>query len=196
MEQTHRLILASGSAARRTLMEKAGLFPEVMPSGFDEPGAEACQEPRVFVQQMAWFKARAVALAVQDTSLIIAADSIVWHQGKAILKPKDESDARRILSSLAGTTHELWTGVCCWRRPDDLQLEWQELSRVRMKALSTAELDGLLRSGSWRDKSGGYGIQEEGIDPFLTVEEGTLSNVIGLPMESLLKRLPWAIKAP
>ncbi len=196
MAQTQRLILASGSAARRTLLQKAGLSFEVVPSGFVEPGPEACTEPRSFVQNMAWMKAFHVAQKRKTDEVILAADSIVWHQGKAILKPVDETDAHKILSSLAGTVHELWTGVCFWRCSDQLQFAWQELSRVQMKRLTTNELDALIATGAWQDKSGGYGIQEEGLDPFLTVIEGTVSNVIGLPMESLVRILPMVMQRP
>ncbi|HMP60555.1 MAG TPA: Maf family protein, partial [Gemmatales bacterium] len=121
---------------------------------------------------------------VSEPALVIAADSVVWHDGAIIGKPSDEPDARRILGRLAGTTHELWTGVCVWRRPDDLQVCWQELSRVRMRPLAPSELEQLVATRDWEGKSGGYGIQGEA-DPYLTVETGTLSNVVGLPMESL-----------
>src|SRR5205823_14566815 len=69
-----------------------------------------------------------------------------WSHGRVIGKPADAADARRILRLLAGTQHELWTGVCLWRRPGDWQLAWQEVSSVAMKARSeehTSELQSL-----------------------------------------------------
>lgn len=188
MAETQRLILASGSSGRRELLTKAGYVFEVRPSNIDEPTGEGVTDPRRFVQELAWRKAAAVALAVPDPAVVIAADSIVWHQGRIIGKPEDEADARRILSSLAGTTHELWTGVCLWRRPEDLQVVWQELSRIRFKQLSSIELEALIATGDWQGKSGGYGIQAEA-DPFISIESGSFSNVVGLPMESLAKYL-------
>ena len=94
--------------------------------------------------------------------------------------------ARRILRNLAGREHELWTGVCLWRRPEDVQVAWQEVSRVAFKTLTDAELDHYLATRTWEGCSGAYAIQEEG-DPYLTVAEGSVSNVIGLPMESLVR---------
>lgn len=188
MAKTERLILASGSSGRRKLLIQAGYTFEVIPSGVDEPEGQGVTDPRRFVQEVAWSKAAAVAMNVRDTATILAADSIVWHQGKIIGKPADEADARRILSSLSGTTHELWTGVCLWRIPDDVQFAWQELSRVRFRALSEKELDDLIATGDWAGKSGGYGIQAEA-DPFITIESGSFSNVVGLPMESLARYL-------
>jgi septum formation protein len=181
-----RLILASGSAGRRELLEKAGWPFEVIPSGVEEPDGKDVTDPRAFVQDLAWRKAAAVARAVSTPALVVAADSVVWHEGAIIGKPTDLDDARCILSRLAGTTHELWTGVCVWRTSDGIQVCWQEVSRVRFKSLSAEELENLLATGDWQGKSGGYGIQGDA-DPYLTVETGTISNVIGLPMETLTK---------
>jgi septum formation protein len=189
MAKAQRLILASGSSGRRELLSKAGYEFEVMPSGVDEPPGQGVADPRRFVQEVAWSKATAVAAKVEGDAVILAADSIVWRRGAIVGKPADEADARRILSTLSGTTHELWTGVVLWRRPDDLQVCWQEASRVRFKALSARELSGLIATGDWAGKSGGYGIQADA-DPFITIESGSFTNVVGLPMESLARFLP------
>jgi septum formation protein len=185
-----RLILASGSRGRRWLMEQAGYPFEVKPSNIDEPTEARLGSCRHYVGELAWLKAAAVAPTVDD-GLVIAADTVGWHAGKVIGKPEDVDDARRIITALGGTVHELWTGVCLWLRPGDWQLCWQERSLVRMKALSDAELDAYLKTDKWVGNSGAYAI-ELPTDPFLTVEEGTVSNVIGLPMESLAKALAWA----
>jgi septum formation protein len=191
MAQAERLILASGSPARRDLLTRRGYSFEVIPSGVDEPSAENVRDPRAFVHEVAWLKAAAVARRADDPrALVLAADSVAWSNGQVIGKPVDEADARRILGSLSGTVHELWTGVVLWRVADGWQVCWQEVSRVAMRPLSAAELDELIATGDWKDKSGGYGIQEVG-DPYLTVVEGTKSNVIGLPMESLERVLAW-----
>jgi septum formation protein len=104
-------------------------------------------------------------------------------------------DARRILRLIGGREHELWTGVVLWRRPDDVQLAWQECSRVLLRALSDPELEVYLATRQWRENSGAYAIQEP-VDPYLRVVEGSVSNVIGLPMESLTKLLPWFARTP
>ena len=126
--------------------------------------------------------------------LVIAADTVGWLDGRVVGKPDDEADARRIIAALAGTVHELWTGVCLWLRPGEWQLCWQERSLVRMAALTHAEIDAYLRTRKWEGCSGAYAI-ELPHDPFLTVESGTVSNVIGLPMESLTRALGWLAAA-
>ena len=82
-----------------------------------------------------------------------------------------------------------------WRRPDGLQLAWQEVSRVAFRRLTDAELDAYLATRTWQGCSGAYAIQEEG-DPYVRVVEGSMSNVIGLPMETLARVLPWFAGLP
>jgi septum formation protein len=185
-----RLILASGSRGRRWLLEEAGYSFEVRPSHIDEPTEARLGDCRHYVGELAWLKAQAVALQHPD-GLVIAADTVGWLHGKVIGKPADEADARRIIRALAGTVHELWTGVCLWLRPGDWQFCWQERSLVRMAALTEAEIDAYLKTRKWEGCSGAYAIELPS-DPYLTVERGSVSNVIGLPMESLEKALGWA----
>jgi septum formation protein len=182
-----RLILASASPARRELLARTGLAFEVMPAGVEEP-AGGFADPRAFVQAAAWLKASAVAPRV-ESGLVLAADTIGWVNGHPVLKPADEADARRILRELGGREHELWTGVVLWRLPDDLQVAWQERSRVFFAPLSDAELDRYLATRSWRGHSGAYAIREQD-DPHVRVVEGSMTNVIGLPLESLRKAIP------
>jgi septum formation protein len=184
-----RLILASASLGRRELLKRAGYTFEIMPSNIDEPTGEGATDPRTLVQQIAWLKAAAVAPRVQE-GLVLAADSLGWINGQAIGKPADEADARRILRLLAGTEHELWTGVCLWRRPDDVQIAWQEASRVAMAPLSDSEIDAYLATRTWQGCSGAYAIQE-GMDPYVRIVHGSTSNVIGLPMETTTALLRW-----
>jgi septum formation protein len=181
-----RLILASGSPARRELLTRHGYTFEVRPAAIDEPLEAGHGDPRSYVQQIAWMKAAAVAEQVND-GVVLAADTVGWCDGKPVLKPNDEDDARRILKMLAGRSHELWTGVCLWRKPDGLQVAWQELSRVTMKPMTEDAISNYLCTRQWEGCSGAYAIQEEN-DPLLTVE-GSISNVIGLPMESLARYL-------
>ena len=180
------LVLASASPARRDLLSRSGIPFTVRPAHVDEP-TTGFRDPRTFVQHVAWLKAAAVAQAVPD-GIVLAADTIGWIDGGPVLKPEDEGDARRILRQLGGRDHELWTGVVLWRRPDDLQLVWQERSLVRMKAMTDAEMDVYLATREWRNNSGAYAIMQEG-DPHVQVVQGSVTNVIGLPMETLVRVL-------
>jgi septum formation protein len=186
---SRRLILASGSPDRRAMLERAGYSIEVIPSQIDEPTGQGFTNPRHYVMTVSWLKAAAVAPQVDD-GLILAADTVGWLDGHIVGKPNDLDDARAILTSLSGREHELWTGVVLWRRPDDLQIVWQECTRLFFRKLSAQELDAYLATDTWVGRSGAYAIQEDN-DPFLRIIDGSLTNVIGLPMESLRRHLQW-----
>jgi len=189
-----RLILASGSPARRELLQRAGHCFEVMPAQVDEPTGEDATDPRTYVQAVAWLKAAAVAPRVEQ-GIVVAADTVGWLDGQIVGKPADEADARRILTFLGGRRHELWTGVVLWRRPDNVQIAWQEKSIVHFKKLSEAEMSAYLATRQWQGCSGAYAIREKD-DPFVHLVEGSISNVIGLPMESLQRTLDWLMASP
>src|SRR5262245_7668285 len=104
-----RLILASGSPARRDLLQRLGRPFEVIPAAVEEPLEAGHGDARSYVAHIAWMKAAAVAATV-ERGIIIAADTVGWLDGRPVLKPNDEADARRILTSLSGRHHELWTG--------------------------------------------------------------------------------------
>jgi septum formation protein len=183
IHQPCRLILGSSSPARRWLLERAGYQFEIKPANIDEPTHAGYPGPRHLVQHIAWLKAAAVAPSISE-GVVLAADTVGWLDGQVLGKPADEADARRILRFLGGRIHELWTGVCLWRRPDDVQTAWQERTLVRFKALSDAELDGYIASRQWENNAGAYAIKEDG-DPHIEIVEGSITNVIGLPMETL-----------
>lgn len=185
MAEARRLILASSSPARRELLSRLHVPFTIQPADIDEPTGFA--DPRTFVQTVSWLKAAKVASTI-DAGIIIAADTIGWIDGEAILKPTDEADARRILRQLGGRVHELWTGVVLWRRPDDLQIVWQERSDVAFRGMTEDEMTHYLATRSWRGSSGAYNIDEAG-DPYVSVVAGSVTNVIGLPLESLTERL-------
>jgi septum formation protein len=188
-----RLILASASTGRRYLLSRAGYQFEVLPSNIEEPDGAGFTDPRSLVEHIAWLKATAVAPRIEK-GLVLAADSLGWINGQPIGKPADEADARRILRLLAGTQHELWTGVCLWRRPDDVQVAWQEKSAVAMRAMTDDEIDTYLATRTWQGCAGAYAV-EEGSDPYVSVSQGSVTNVIGLPVESLERVLTWLAQA-
>jgi septum formation protein len=186
-----RLILASGSRDRRKLLAEAGYTFDVIPTHIDEPRQAAYGDCRQFVQEVAWLKAAATAKKI-DNGLILTADTVGWFRGEVIGKPDDEADARRILRTLGGQTHELWTGVTLWKRPDDWQLAWQEVSLCVVKHFTDAELDAYIATDRWVGCSGAYSIEGPD-DPYVKVVQGSVSNVIGLPMESLERMLQRAV---
>jgi septum formation protein len=187
-----RLILASGSRDRRKLLAEAGYTFDVIPADINEPRQAAYGDCRQYVQEVAWLKGAATAKSVAD-GLILTADTVGWFRGEVIGKPDDADDARRIIRSLAGQVHELWTGCTLWKRPEDWQLSWQEVSECVVKRFSDSELEAYIATNRWVGCSGAYSIDGPD-DPYVRVVKGSVSNVIGLPMESLELMLARAAK--
>ena len=185
-----RLILASGSPARRDIARATPATPfevHARRTSTNRP-AQGFTDPRHYVCTRSPGSRPPPSRRGCDEGLVLAADTVGWLDGQVIGKPADEADARRILTTLGGREHELWTGVVLWRRPDDVQIGWQECTRVFFTKLSKTELDAYLATDTWEGCSGAYAIQEKD-DPFVRIVEGSVRNVIGLPMESLQPRV-------
>jgi septum formation protein len=188
-----RLVLASRSPRRKELLEQLGVALDVRPADTDEsvhPG----EAPREYVLRVAREKARAVA-----GDVVLAADTAVVLGGDVLGKPADADDARRMLRALSGTAHEVLTAVCVRRAQAALTVEHDVVvsTRVRFARLSPAEIAWYVATGEPLDKAGAYAIQGSG-GAFVLSVEGSVSNVVGLPLAEtadLLRRagfpLPW-----
>jgi len=198
------LLLASASPRRRELLSAAGLSFELGPVDVDEDLA-AFGSPAEAAVELACRKALAAAQArlARDRSaelLVLAADTVVavartstWQM---LAKPADEAEAAGMLAALSGTRHQVITGVCALRCPDLARACGSERTWVTMRALARAEIEAYVASGEWRDKAGGYAIQETA-DRFVTaLEEGGFDNVVGLPVALALRLLDAAERAP
>jgi septum formation protein len=177
-----RFILASGSPRRRQLLGEAGYTFDVVVSDAVEPDPEGFPTPESHVAHTAWLKADAVARR-HPRDIILAADTMTFVEGRLLGKAVDRADAERILRLLMGSVHDTLTGVCL-RLPGGLSLVEAVTSRVRMLTLPEPDLARYLDGGNWEGKAGAYGIQDNG-DPLVEITEGSVTNVIGLPMERL-----------
>jgi septum formation protein len=190
---TPRLVLASQSPRRRELLAQLGISLEVRPANADESVLPR-EAPRTYVLRVAREKARAVAGEV-----VLAADTAVVLGDEVLGKPGDEADARRMLRALSGTVHEVLTAVCVRRAAPGpaLELDAVVATAVRFARLSDGEIDWYVATGEPLDKAGAYAIQGAG-GAFVLSVEGSVSNVVGLPLAEtadLLRRagfpLPW-----
>ncbi|MBW3595699.1 MAG: Maf family protein [Planctomycetes bacterium] len=180
------LILASGSPRRRDLLRQAGYeYGVIVPSPMAECGVCSRETPPELVARLAWQKAADVAPQV-DRGLVLACDTVAECLGQILGKPADRTHARQMLRLLRGRVHHVYSGLCLWRRPDDVKHVEVAVTRLRMDPVSDAELESYLETEQWRGKAGAFGYQD-GLD-WLHVEEGSESNVVGLPME-LLERM-------
>jgi septum formation protein len=179
------LILASGSPRRKRLLESARVSFETAESGATEeptPGEEA----RSFAKRMAAEKALAVSTH-QPAKLVLAADTVVELNGEILGKPKNAEQAHRMLRALSGKSHSVFTAFALARHGAILEDEIV-VSRVTFRPLSETEIETYVASGEPFDKAGGYGIQGRG-GSFIVGLEGSLENVMGLPLREVLTAL-------
>lgn len=178
-----RLVLASRSPRRRQLLEEAGFEVVVIPPRGDETLPENETDPHRIAWTLAMRKARSVWLQ-QGEGIILGADTITVLDGEIIGKPADTEDARRILRKLSGTRHEVITGICLIDASNGNVVCGTDETGVRMKQLTEAEIGEYVASGEAMGASGAYKIQESA-DRFIEEIEGSLSNIVGLPLDLL-----------
>ena len=180
-----KLILASESPRRRDILQKAGFSCPIHAVPVEE--LKFSDDPAALPLKNALLKANAAASDFPD-ALILGADTVVLHGGRILGKPADEKAAEEMLYSLAGTTHEVVTGIAIVSPANNICLNWSETTSVTFKPFSRADVREYMKLVSVLDKAGAYGIQEHG-DLLLEKMDGELENVIGLPIKKLQKIL-------
>lgn len=177
------IILASGSPRRRELLAGMGIPFRVAEAYPVDEVYPPDIEPHEVPLYLAELKSRAYPEELPDNQILITADTVVIHGGRVIGKPKDRSDAIRILTSLSGSTHEVTTGIMIRNRLAHKCLA--ETAQVTFGCLSSDEIGFYVDNFRPYDKAGAYGIQEwigyTGIERI----EGSFYNVMGLPTRLL-----------
>lgn len=184
IEHPSPIILASASPRRKQLLSDAGysftvVEPDIDESAFPTEGIAA----RKYAETLALAKARSVAPTYPDR-LVIGADTVADFAGEIIGKPDDADDAERITRKLFSAPHKVITGVAIVRLCDDIELVGSDSTTVYPKPMTAGQIVEHIEGGTWRGKAGAYAIQETG-DEFVERIEGSLTNVMGLPMERL-----------
>jgi len=176
--------LASASPRRKQLLEQAGYTFEIIESAADETiegTADFC------VETLALRKAKAVAEKMKGDktpATIVAADTLVSIHGKILEKPKDTEDAFKMLSTLSGNMHVVYTGVAIMPATGDAPITFVEQTDVYFRKLSNAEIHTYINTGEPFDKAGAYGIQGHGATLVRRIE-GCFYTVMGLPIARL-----------
>jgi septum formation protein len=210
----YRQFLASSSPRRAQLLRSIDLPFTVVPVDFEEPTPSMREQstPAQYVERLAQGKAAACDLAkvtgnadasaptasqqwTLDTGeipLVLAADTVVWHAGRILNKPRDADEAVRMLRILRGQSHFVYTGLCL-RQGDTYQMA-HEVTGVRFAPVSEEWIAAYVATGEPLDKAGAYGAQERGA--FLIERiDGDYFNVVGLPV-ALLGRMLAELGAP
>ncbi len=208
---TPSVVLASGSPQRRELLGKLGVKFDVVVPGVDEltggdPEFEVVENARMKARAVAGSSPRAGGMGdggVEDrpwparsappspvtgpARLVLACDTDVVLDGKALGKPADEAEAREYLERMSGRAHMVMSGLVVL--VDGEERSGLERTSVVFKELGEAEVERYVRFGEWRGRSGGYAIQTLG-STLVERIEGSVSNVVGLPVGLLLDLAP------
>lgn len=198
-----QIILASGSPRRKELLEQMGLAFEVCPAKGEE--VITTTVPSDVVLELSKQKAEEVAggilswmekgckkdLCCPQDVLVIGADTVVAFEGNILGKPKDEADAKHMLSMLSGKMHSVFTGVTFVfidKSGKTGEYTFYDKTDVTMYEMSEKEIDRYIASGEPMDKAGAYGIQGKGA---IYIREilGDFYNVMGLPIGKLYQEL-------
>ena len=182
-----RMILASASPRRRELLARAGYTFRVVAPDVDESAfPSGTSDPRRHAEALALAKARSVAPRFPD-SLVIGADTLIDFRGRIIGKAADTKEAEQITRQLFSAPHKVITGLALVRLRDNTEIVRSDVTIVYPRKMTEEQIAKHVAGGSWEGKAGAYAIQETG-DQFVDHIEGSLTNVMGLPME-LLERL-------
>lgn len=175
-----RIVLASTSPRRRELLGLLGMPFEVCEPNFVEqpmPGLA----PREQVAYFALEKARSAAEA-RPGDMVLGGDTVIESEGRLLGKPRDREDARRMLMSLTGRSHQVHTAVALCHRARSIELVDVATATIHMKVDSGGRIERYLETGEFLGKAGSYSIQGRGADLIERID-GDYTTVVGLPLK-------------
>jgi len=184
--KNYNLILASGSPRRQKYFKELGLDFEIKLKPVVEEYPERLKQFEIS-DYLAQLKSLPFKDELSDRDLLITSDTIVWHENQALGKPKNEVEAKEMLESMSGKTHEVITSICFTTKTSQKTVNTS--TKVSFKELTSSEIDFYIKTYQPFDKAGAYGIQEWIGQIGITKIEGSYTNVVGLPIHLLYKTL-------
>ena len=183
--KSHQLILASGSPRRQQFFKELGLDFQIQLKPIDEVYPEHLKHTQIS-DYLSELKASAFT-DLSPNSILVTSDTIVWHNDKALGKPKDATEAFTMIKSMSNTTHDVVTSVTFTTKT--VQKTVHAITKVTFKALTDTEINYYINTCKPFDKAGAYGIQEWIGQIGITKIEGSYFNVVGLPTHLVYKTL-------
>ncbi|MBA0883098.1 Maf-like protein [Flavobacterium undicola] len=182
----YQIILASGSPRRQQFFKDLDIDFEIRLKEIEEIFPPELKREEI-TNYLAELKAAAFDGELNNNEILVTSDTLVWHNQKALGKPKDSQDAFEILKSLSNATHEVITSVC-FKTNTKTEVIY-EITKVTFNELSDEAIAYYIENYKPFDKAGAYGIQEW--IGFIGVRkiEGSYANVIGLPVDKVYQYL-------
>ena len=184
--RNYHLVLASGSPRRQQFFKDLDLDFEIRLKDIEEIYPPELKAEEI-TNYLAELKASAFEGELQANEILITSDTIVWYNGRALGKPKDEQDAFDILKSLSNATHEVITSVC-FKTNNNCKL-LHEITKVTFNELSDEAIRYYIKNYKPFDKAGAYGIQEWIGFVGVSKIEGSYANVMGMPTDKVYEYL-------
>ncbi|MCL2485753.1 MAG: Maf family protein [Endomicrobia bacterium] len=182
-KNNRKIVLASASPRRISLLKEWGLDFEILPSDIDEK--TALKKPSYIVKDLSCKKGFDIA-GKRPQALIISADTIVFLNGRIVGKPKDKKESEKIIRELNGSIHKVYSGVSIIDNVSGKSSVFYDVALVKMRKLPEARLKELF--GKHMDKAGAYAVQDTN-DDFVEKIYGDYYTVVGLPYVKLAREL-------
>ena len=184
--KNYKIILASGSPRRQQFFKDLDLDFEIRLKEIEEIYPTYLKAHEI-TDYLAVLKANAFEGELNENEILVTSDTIVWHNNKALGKPKDYDDAFQILKTLSNETHDVITSVCF--KTSKKSTVFHEITQVTFSILSDESIHYYLKNYQPFDKAGAYGIQEW--IGFIGVSkiEGSYANVMGMPTNKVFDYL-------
>ena len=179
------LYLASASPRRKSLLKQFGFT--FIGAATHIPEESAANNPSGRARELAGRKALAAGMRIKS-GIILGFDTIVYHNGKILQKPRGSAEARAMLRTLSGKTHTVYTGMAVLVKPGKRLRLHCEKTKVTFRKLEAKEIKNYISTGEPFDKAGAYGIQGMA-GSFVEKVNGCFFNVVGLPVKPLMDAL-------
>ncbi|UMB61484.1 Maf family nucleotide pyrophosphatase [Lutibacter sp. A80] len=183
---TKNIILASGSPRRHELFKELGVNFTIKVKEVEETYNTNLKKEEI-TNYLCKLKAASFTNEISENDIIVTADTIVWHNNKALEKPKNASEAIEMLQGLSGKKHTVYSSICIKTKNNETLIS--DKTNVYFKQLTLNEIEYYVENYKPYDKAGAYGIQEWIGLIGVTKIEGSYFNVMGLPVHKLYEEL-------
>lgn len=183
-----KIYLASSSPRRIEILRELKLNFEVVPYNFREEFTNKAEDPIFLACSLAQRKLKSVLFEFEGEGIAVSADTIVYQGNRIFGKPSSEEETREFLRFFSENTHRVITAISMKRTDNSKEFLSYSITKVKFSNIDDNIMEWYIKSGEWRDKAGGYGIQGKA-SLFIEGIEGCFYNVVGFPINLFFKMM-------